>query len=186
MSDFGDILNGEKGWSYPGLLGPKAIAATAIELKSPVDAVLDYVAKVWPELATLPDLWISGGQVWRRFYGVPVDTKHDVDLFATNEKTFSEACDILVDIQKDAGDFESYMTPLGGKHFWTKRGRVDIWQDDKAYNTLKKYSDERKHARMAVNIKRRYMMVLPSEVVRKAGDQYIKTNPDGTVSWVVE
>ncbi len=173
------------------MLGPKVIDVEAVEVKpptfvNPLDQVLAYLEERWPELITIPNVGVSGGTVWRRFYNYEIDKAKDLDIFCTTDKAKKKVEKLLESLKWNDEHCNAYRNTLGGWLYYTRRGLVDLWQIDKAFTNLTMYSNERGHARMAVNTKLRYMMVLPTSVTRKPGDKYIETLPSGETRWKIE
>jgi hypothetical protein len=176
---------GERDQSALDRLNAKTNAEVA-KTVSPVGAIKRYFNDTWPELKGIKDLWLTGGQVWRRFYGEDLTHAKNVDMFVTTEESLKKVTAILESMKWPGDDAESYLGPLGGVNMWTTKGRVDLWIDTSAHATLKRYSDARAHARMAYRPINGQLLVLANEVVRKPGDKYIVTNPDGSVGWRIE
>lgn len=144
-------------------------------LHNPVDDILAFLTEQWPELLSIPGVWLSGGHVWRRLLGKPVEEAKDVDLFCTNTKSMEkvETLLALLTLTNDTVIAPS-VGPLGGEVWFTSRGRVDLWTCQSAQGALKAYSDIKEHARVAFNIKARTLLWLPSKVERKPGDRFIR------------
>lgn len=155
-------------------------------IKNPLDEIKAWFEKTWPELTGIKGLYLTGGQVWRRFYGLDLEGIKDVDLLAVNDKAHAGASDIISKQLLPEGqlsDAEPSMTGLGGEVFFTRRGRVDLFQAESAMAALKGYSDDKAHARMAVNLCSWRFVMLPSQVTRKPGERYIIRNEQGVLQW---
>jgi hypothetical protein len=154
-------------------------------LVSPVGTIKKYFSETWPELKGIKDLWLTGGQVWRRFYNMDLNAK-DADMFVTTEESLKKVTEILESMAWPGDDEPVYMGPLGGVNAATTKGRVDLWIDTSAQATLRRYSNARAHARMAYQPSTGRLLVLANEVRRKPGEKYIVNNPDGSVTWRTE
>lgn len=132
-----------------------------------------YIAAVWPELKNIPDVWMTGGQVWRRLLNVNSDEAKDVDLFVTSDDAMTQVVELC---EQHGGEEygEKYIGPLGGRMFYTDRGRVDVWIDDSAAATLRRYSDVKADKRVAYNPHLGLLLWLPPKVERVAGERYIR------------
>lgn len=143
---------------------------------NPIDALVTFVGDRWPELETIPGVWLTGGQVWRRVLGFPTEDAKDTDMCCVTHAAHNKVTELLDTLlaEEDWGPQDPpSLGPLGGLAYWTKRGRVDIWKDDSIVATLRRYSDAKAAVRMAYSPSKRRLMWLPSHVVRKPGERYI-------------
>ncbi len=156
-------------------------------LVNPVDSIKAWFTEKWPELCNITGLWLTGGQVWRRFYGLDPAAAKDVDIFTITEEQRAKVDKIVSALCPDEDEKTTgSMGPLGGTLYYTSRGRVDLWSAQSVGAALRAYSDSKAHVRMAISTTSWRLIVLPSEVKRKDGERYIITNPDGSVGWAVQ
>jgi hypothetical protein len=157
-------------------------------LPSPVDAIAAYVDDRWPELEDIPGVWITGGQVWRRMLGQPLEDAKDLDICCVTKTAHKKVMALLDKLAHGGDDAPASMGPLGGLAFWTTRGRVDVWEDTGIAATLRRYSDAKAAVRVAYSPSKRRLMWLPSHVVRAPGEKYIHYDPgcefkSATLDW---
>lgn len=144
-------------------------------LPNPVDSILAFLEETWPELLGRPNVWLTGGQVWRRLLNQPLDGIKDTDFFCTTKGAHAKMERLLEKLSDWEDDVPSppSMGPLGGEVWFTKRGRVDLWTVQNPNEALRAYSDIKQHARCAFSPMSKRLIWLPSKVERKKGERYI-------------
>lgn len=152
-----------------------------LSLPNPLDGVLDFIQREWPELLTISGIWLTGGQVWRRLLGYPIEEAKDVDFVCVTKQARIKMERLLWRLGDNIDANDTYVasaTPLGGELFFTCRGRVDLWSDTGVVSSLRRYSNAKRHARAAFNTSTHALIWLPSEVKRKPGEKYIHCEPE--------
>lgn len=117
---------------------PKA----ALPITNVANRVADHVRALVPEAFQLPDVWVTGSNVWQFLYDMEPQESSDIDIIVADEGVRSQLV-LLLDARcvADTAPSTRDRVDLGGKKYACADGRsIDIWRyDNDIVTTLRGY-----------------------------------------------
>ena len=106
----------------------------------------------YPEFVDIKDLWFTGSSVWSHLYGEDPRPDCDLDIIAKTPQAAAELKRVVSEMELEVEPTGKTETSLGGERIYTKRGSLDLWDNNDPLQAIRDYAGaSHAHARAAAS-----------------------------------